>query len=52
PSFGGSLEDFVQIRSAVGLPMLRKDFMIDPYQVIESRVHGADCVLVIMACLS
>ena len=52
PSFGGSLEDFAQIRSAVGLPMLRKDFMIDPYQVIESRVHGADCVLVIMACLS
>ena len=52
PSFGGSLEDFARIRSAVGLPMLRKDFMIDPYQVIESRVHGADCVLVIMACLS
>mgnify|MGYP003148340215 CR=1 FL=1 len=48
----GSLEDFARIRSAVGLPMLRKDFMIDPYQVIESRVHGADCVLVIMACLS
>jgi indole-3-glycerol phosphate synthase len=52
PSFGGSLEDFAAIRSAVALPMLRKDFMIDPYQVVESRVHGADCVLVIMACLS
>ena len=52
PSFGGSLEDFAAIRSAVALPMLRKDFMIDPYQVIQSRVHGADCILVIMACLS
>ncbi len=52
PSFGGSLQDFADIRAAVDLPMLRKDFMIDPYQVIESRAHGADCVLVIMACLS
>ena len=52
PSFGGSLDDFQAIRSVVALPMLRKDFMIDPYQVIESRAYGADCVLVIMACLS
>lgn len=52
PSFGGSLADFEKIRAAVRLPMLRKDFMIDPIQVAESRAHGADCVLVIMACLS
>jgi indole-3-glycerol phosphate synthase len=52
PSFGGSLDDFQAIRSVVTLPMLRKDFMIDPYQVVESRAYGADCVLVIMACLS
>lgn len=52
PSFGGSLDDFQAIRSVVSLPMLRKDFMIDPVQVLESRAYGADCVLVIMACLS
>ncbi|RAN32413.1 indole-3-glycerol phosphate synthase TrpC [Hyphomonas pacifica] len=52
PSFGGSLDDFQAIRSVVTLPMLRKDFMIDSYQVVESRAYGADCVLVIMACLS
>lgn len=52
PSFGGSLDDFSAIRSGVTLPMLRKDFMIDPIQVTEARAHGADCVLVIMACLS
>ena len=50
PSFGGSLEDFAAIRSAVSLPMLRKDFMIDPIQVIEARAHGADAILVIMSC--
>ena len=49
PSFGGSLEDFAAIRSAVSLPMLRKDFMIDPIQVIEARAHGADAILVIMS---
>ena len=52
PSFGGSLEDFIVIRQAVSLPMLRKDFMIDPIQIVESRAYGADCVLVILACLS
>jgi indole-3-glycerol phosphate synthase len=49
PSFGGSLEDFAAIRRAVALPMLRKDFMIDPLQIIESRAHGADCVLIILS---
>jgi len=49
PSFGGSLGDFAAIRQAVSLPMLRKDFMIDPLQIIESRAHGADCILVILS---
>lgn len=52
PSFGGSLSDFAAIRNAVSLPMLRKDFMIDPIQIAEARAHGADCILVILACLS
>lgn len=50
PSFGGTLDDFRAIRNAVGLPMLRKDFMIDPIQVAEARAHGADAILVILAC--
>lgn len=49
PSFGGTLDDFVRIRRAVSLPMLRKDFMIDPLQIVESRAHGADCILVILS---
>lgn len=49
--FQGHDDYFVQIRDNVSLPMLRKDFMIDPYQIYESRALGADCVLLIMACL-
>ncbi|MEM8615844.1 MAG: indole-3-glycerol phosphate synthase TrpC [Pseudomonadota bacterium] len=49
PSFGGNLQDFAAIREQVSLPMLRKDFMIDPIQVIEARAHGADAILVILS---
>lgn len=49
PSFGGTLADFAAIRAAVRLPMLRKDFMIDPLQILESRAHGADCILIILS---
>ncbi len=49
PSFGGSLEDFRAIRSAVALPMLRKDFMVDPIQVVEARANGADAILIILS---
>ena len=49
PSFGGTLADFEAIRAAVGIPMLRKDFMIDPIQIIEARAYGADCILIIMS---
>ncbi|ABI78452.1 indole-3-glycerol phosphate synthase [Hyphomonas neptunium ATCC 15444] len=51
PSFGGSLADFETIRAAVSIPMLRKDFMIDPIQIIEARAHGADCILIIMSAI-
>lgn len=50
PSFGGSLDDFRAIRRVVSLPMLRKDFMIDPIQVAEARAYGADAILVILSC--
>ncbi|MEM9739111.1 MAG: indole-3-glycerol phosphate synthase TrpC [Pseudomonadota bacterium] len=49
PSFGGSLTDLDEIHRGVALPLLRKDFMVDPWQVIEARAHGADAILVIMA---
>ncbi len=52
PFFQGSLEYLKAIRHRVGLPLLRKDFIVDPYQVAEARAHGADAFLLIMAVLS
>ncbi len=52
PYFEGSDDDLARARRAVDLPVLRKDFILDPYQIIESRRIGADCVLLIMAALS
>src|SRR5690242_13526732 len=47
--FSGSLADLDEVRAAVRTPLLRKDFMVDPYQVTEARLHGADLVLLIVA---
>ncbi|XAH23149.1 indole-3-glycerol phosphate synthase TrpC [Xylophilus sp. GW821-FHT01B05] len=49
--FQGSADYLKQARASCDLPVLRKDFIVDPYQVYESRVMGADCILLIAACL-
>jgi indole-3-glycerol phosphate synthase len=51
PGFGGSLDDLDAVRRAVGIPLLRKDFVLDRYQLLEARAHGADAALLIVAAI-
>ena len=50
--FGGSLDDLLVAEKTVSVPILRKEFIIDPYQIYESKAYGADTILLIAACLS
>ncbi|MCA9086212.1 MAG: indole-3-glycerol phosphate synthase TrpC [Planctomycetaceae bacterium] len=50
--FQGHLDFLIRIRQAVAIPVMRKEFIIDPYQILEARVAGADCVLLIAECLN
>ena len=49
--FQGDAQDLIKARAAVSIPVVRKDFIIHPYQVYESRAMGADCILLIVSCL-